>query len=747
VSRIDSAADARIAERLRTVTSARERALLNSLMGKVAIANAKLAYQLYTEIFDGPRWRALAARGAQTQRLLWASTGTKDPSYRDVRYVEDLVGPNTVNTLPPATLEAFRDHGSPRASLCEDVDGALDTMATLAEAGISMKEITDELLAQGLRLFGESFDKLLEAVGRHAGGTGAGKINHQTWSLPPRLTAAVEEAVADWRDNGKVRRLWHRDSTLWTGSDEGLWLGWLGIANGQLAHIERLQSIADAARSSGFSHALLLGMGGSSLGPEVMRMTFGKIAGFPELHVLDSTDPTQVRNIERKIDLTNTLFILSSKSGGTLEPNIFKDYFFERLKRSVGEAEAGRRFIAITDAGSKIHLLAESEGFRRVFFGVPAIGGRYSVLSDFGLVPAAIMGVDIAKFLDRTEQMVQACMPSVPVEQNPGVMLGLILGAAHNQGRNKLTLIASPGIGDLGAWLEQLVDESTGKAGKGIITVDREALAEPSMYGDDRLFVYVRLESAPDPAQDAGVAALAHAGHPVVRIGVDDVYDLGEEFFRWELATAVAGSVIGIHPFNQPDVEASKVATHKLTAEFERTGSLPVEAPLVEEDGVQLYADEDNTAALRAAVRGESLADYLRAHLDRIRLGDYFALLGYIEMNEADETALQAIRHAVRDRTHAATCLGFGPRFLHSTGQAYKGGPNSGVFLQITADDADDLPVPGHKLTFGVVKAAQARGDFQVLSERHRRAVRVHLGKNLSAGLAKLDAAAGQALS
>ena len=469
ISRIDSAVDALIAERFGGATNARQRAVLRSLQGKVAIANAKLTYQRYRELFNGPRWRALARRGAQTQRLLWASTGTKDASYRDVRYVEELIGPDTVNTMPPATLAAFRDHGRPRASLWEDLEGAFDTLATLADAGISLQEVTDKLLAEGVQLFSDAFDKLLGAVGKRAGNASAAKINQQNLDCcPSRSHWQTLEAIGDWRTNGKVRRLWARDASLWTGADEGQWLGWLGITNGQIAHIERLKSIAEAAKSEGFSHALLLGMGGSSLGPEVMRTTFGKIAGFPELHVLDSTDPMQVRAVESRIDLERTLFIVSSKSGNTLEPNIFKDYFFERVRRRLGKRAAGNHFIAITDPGSKIHRIAESEGFRRVFFGAPAIRGRYSVLSDFGLVPAAIMGVDVPKLLDRTEEMVQACMPSVPIDENPGVMLGLILGTAHNQGRNKLTLIVSPGIGDLGAWLEQLVAESTGKAGKGI---------------------------------------------------------------------------------------------------------------------------------------------------------------------------------------------------------------------------------------------------------------------------------------
>jgi transaldolase/glucose-6-phosphate isomerase len=357
------------------------------------------------------------------------------------------------------------------------------------------------------------------------------------------------------------------------------------------------------------------------------------------------------------------------------------------------------------------------------------------------------MGVDVSKLLDRTEEMVHACAPSVPVEENPGVVLGLILGAAHNQGRNKLTLITSPGIGDLGAWLEQLIAESTGKVGKGIIPVDRESLAAPAVYGNDRLFVYVRLEAAPDRAQDAALEALEQAGHPVVRIAVDEIYGIGEEFFRWEIATAVAGSIIGIHPFDQPDVEASKVATRKLTSEYEQTGQLPPESPIFEEGSIKLFTDDKNATALAAAVgQGASLSAYLKAHFDRIKAGDYFAVLGYIEMNTAHERALQAIRHVVRDKKRVATCLGFGPRFLHSTGQAYKGGPNTGIFLQITCDDIVDLSVPGQKYTFGVVKRAQARGDFQVLAERGRRALRIHLGKDVGAGLQRLDAAIKQAL-
>jgi transaldolase/glucose-6-phosphate isomerase len=566
-------------------------------------------------------------------------------------------------------------------------------------------------------------------------------------SLPEPLAATVKSTIAEWQSRGNMQRLWQRDATLWTGSDEDKWLGWLDIVEEQTAQHDQLQKIAKEVQNRGFQHVLLLGMGGSSLCPEVLRMTFGRIPHFPTLHVLDSTDPAQVKSFEHQIDIPTTLFIVSSKSGSTLEPNIFKQYFFERTKQAVGAVKVGSHFVAITDPGSKMQQVAEADHFLHVFFGRPSIGGRYSALSNFGMVPAAVIGIDTKKFLARAAEMVRACGPGVKVEENSGAVLGIILGTASNAGRDKVTLITSPGISDLGAWLEQLLAESTGKVGKGIIPVDREGLTNADVYSNDRVFVYVRLDSGPDADQDAKVAAIEKAGHPVVRISMADIYDLGAEFFRWEIATAVAGSIIGINAFNQPDVEASKIETRKLTTEYEKNGSLPPEKPILEDSGIKLFTDEINSAELAKAAGGEkSLAGYLKAHLARIKTGDYFAVLGYIQMNAEHEASLQALRYLVRDKKRVATCLGFGPRFLHSTGQAYKGGPNSGVFLQITCDDAVELPVPGQKYTFGIVKAAQARGDFQVLADRGRRALRVHLGSNLKAGLAALQAAVQKAL-
>ena len=454
------------------------------------------------------------------------------------------------------------------------------------------------------------------------------------------------------------------------------------------------------------------------------------------MHVLDSTDPAQVKTFEQKVDLAQTLFIVASKSGSTLEPNIFNQYFYQRVVETVGADEAGNHFVAITDPGSKMQQVAERDHFRRIFFGWANIGGRYSALSNFGMIPAAAMGLDTALLLASAKEMVEACKADV---DNPGLTLGAILGTAANHGRDKLTIIASPGIHDLGAWMEQLVAESTGKEGRAIIPVDRESIANVNVYGADRVFAYVRLTSAPDAEQDAQVAAFEAAGQPVIRIEVKDSYDVGQQFFCWEIATAIAGAIIGINPFNQPDVEASKIETKKLTSEYEERGSLPAETPIFTGDGVKLFTDENNAA--RLAGSEPTLAGYLQTFVNQIGAGDYFALLGYIEMNDAHEAALQSLRHAIRDSKKVATCLGFGPRFLHSTGQAYKGGPDSGVILQITCDDANDLAVPGQTFTFGIVKAAQARGDFQVLSDRGRRALRVHLGADVAAGLKTLQTA------
>lgn len=562
---------------------------------------------------------------------------------------------------------------------------------------------------------------------------------HFSYSLPAALAEAVDTVLDDWQQHDKVQQLWGRDARLWTGHDEADWLGWLDVPASMDDLPGDLHSLEGTIAGGSYRHVVLLGMGGSSMAPEVIYATLGARAGYPELIVLDSTDPAQVKSVEERIDLQHTLFLVASKSGSTLEPNILQAYFFQRAVDALGEAQAAACFIAVTDPGSDLEQLATVAGFRHIFHGKPAIGGRFSVLSNFGMVPAALTGVDVQRLLDNAQAMVTACAPGVPVRDNPGVLLGCILGVAAGNTRDKLTLAASPGIATIGAWLEQLVGESTGKQGKSIIPVDGEPLGDPGVYGNDRVFVYLRLESAPDAMQDAAVAQLEQAGQPVVRIPVKNARQLGQEFFRWEMATAVAGAILGINPFDQPDVEASKVETRKLTAAYEASGSLPADTPLVTGDGMTLYADPVNAAELESIVGGEATVyAYLQAHLGRAGAGDYVALLAYLERNTAHNNLLQSLRTVIRDSRRVATCTGFGPRFLHSTGQAYKGGRNNGVFLQITCEDAVDLPVPGRGYSFGVVKAAQARGDVAVLAERGRRVLRVHLGTDTLQGLQQL---------
>ena len=745
VSRIDTAVDKQLDERIARANDPHEKERLAALKGKVAIANAKLAYQEYKELFSGARWEKLAAKGAKPQRLLWASTGTKNKDYSDVLYVEELIGANTVNTVPPATLDAFRDHGKLRDSLEENVEEARHVLAELDKSGISLDAITEELVKDGVKLFADAADKLYGAVAHKRATVLGAAIGAQKLALGASLEKAVERSTEEWRASARIRKLWHKDKSVWTNDDENKWLGWLDSP--AKADIADYEDYAQRVKAQDFSDAVVLGMGGSSLGPEVLAETFPKKSGFPKLHVLDSTDPAQVRAMEKTVDLKKTLFIVSSKSGGTTEPNVMKDYFFAQVSKAIGTEAAGHRFIAVTDPGSSLEKVATKQGFARTFHGDPAIGGRYSVLSPFGLVPAATAGIDLRSLIHHTLAMVRSCGADVPPHENPGVQLGLAMGLAGLEGRDKVTIFSSKKIADFGAWAEQLIAESTGKDGKGLVPVNGETLGDVSVYGDDRFFIDLRTESENDAVHDEKLDALKQAGHPVVRIAIKSIEYIGQEFYRFEMATAVAGAVIGINPFNQPDVEAAKVKTRELTAAFEKSGALPKESPVVSTDAADLYTDEANASDLRKAGADGTLESWLKAHFSRIDAGDYVALLAYIERNAVHIDVLQAARLAIRDHRHAATCAEFGPRFLHSTGQAYKGGPDSGVFLQVTADDAKDLPVPGQKASFGVIKAAQARGDFGVLTERGRRALRVHLKGNLAQGLKALDDAIQQALN
>ena len=745
VSRIDSMVDKELDQAIAKANDPTEKERLAALKGKVAIANAKLAYQDYKQLFSGARWDKLRARGAKPQRLLWASTGTKNKDYSDVLYVEELIGPNTINTVPPATLDAFRDHGTPRDSLEENIDDARHVLDELEKSGVSLDAITAELVKDGVKQFADAADKLYGAVAHKRVASLGGGIDRQQLMLGDGIKKAVEKSTEDWRASARIRRFWHKDKSVWSNDDENKWLGWLNSP--AAADVADYEDFARRVKGQNFTDAVVLGMGGSSLGPEVLAETFAKKSGFPKLHVLDSTDPAQVRAMEKKIDIAKTLFIVSSKSGGTTEPNVMKDYFFDRVAKAIGADKAGHRFIAVTDPGSSLERVATKQGFARIFHGDPTIGGRYSVLSPFGLVPAAAAGIDVRGLIKHTLAMVRSCGADVPPHENPGVQLGLALGLAGLEGHDKVTISSSKKIADFGAWAEQLIAESTGKEGKGLIPIDGEPLGDPATYGSDRFFIDIRTEGEDDAVHGDKLGALEAAGHPVARIVMKSIDHIGQEFFRFEMATAVAGAVLGINPFNQPDVEAAKIKTRELTAAFEKTGSLPAERPVMASAEADIYTDEANVAALRKAGANGSLGSWIKAHLSRPGSGDYFALLAYIARDGASIDTLQKMRLAVREKRHVATCAEFGPRFLHSTGQAYKGGPDSGVFLQITADDAKDLPVPGQKASFGIIKAAQARGDFDVLTERGRRALRVHLKGDLKPALAALDAAISEALN
>ncbi len=556
------------------------------------------------------------------------------------------------------------------------------------------------------------------------------------YTLPADLQDAYEEAEESWDAAGNTERLWAKDPSLWTAKDEDRWLGWLTIVEQQLGQTSKFKALAAEIAEDGFQHFVLLGMGGSSLCPEVLAKTWGKQANAPELLVLDSTDPLQIMELRNKIDPARTLFCVSSKPGTALEPNIYLQYFFEETKKIAGES-AGRHFIAITNHGSKLEQLAGELKFRNVYFGDKSTGGRYSALSDFGMVPATAMGIDTEQFLKRTMEMVAACREPKAAE-NPGVQLGLVLiTAALNFKRDKITLIGTQTLAHLGAWLENLLAESTNKLGTGLIAVDREPIYSPDEYGQDRLFVYIKYLNDAGASLEPAVETIETAGQPLVRLVVNDLYELGQVFFQWEFATAVAGSILHINPFDEPDLGAGEIITQELAEALERDGTLPEETAVLDHDGMKLFADPVNAKALTSNSH-LTLGGVIRTHIDRLRDGDYFALLAYMPMFPEYEEKLQRIRVQITSHKHVATVLGFGSGLRYSARQAYGWGPNSGVFLQITCDDAFDVPVPGQKYTFGAVKAAQARGDSAALAERKRRALRIHLGKDVGAGLDRL---------
>ena len=730
VSRVDTAVDPMIEARL---AEDPENAKLRGLLGKAAIANAVLAYEAFDRHFHGDGFADLKAAGGHVQRPLWASTSAKNPRYRDVIYAEALVGPDTVDTMPPATITAFRDHGvADQATVNADYADAHRVFDQLAEAGIDMTAVTADLLAAGVKSFGASYDELIRGIAEKVDTMRGGYGKRQHFDLGAS-TDTVAEAIRSDGTRAVARRIWEREPDLWKPGDNahaaviGNRLGWLDVIDTMRAELPRLLGLTTDVRDGGFRNCVLLGMGGSSLAPEVLRSSFGSAAGQPELHVLDTTDPAAIVQLTRTLEPRTTLFITASKSGTTLETLSHLAHFWQWLN-DAGIPDAGRHFICITDPGSPLAATARERGFRHLFENPSDIGGRYSALSFFGLVPAAILGIDIEGFLDRAAQMRAQSHPGIPADLNCGLALGTAFGLLQRAGRDKVTILAPPRVAGFSLWAEQLIAESTGKEGKGIIPIGDEPIGDPGVYGDDRLFAALRLGES-ETEFDGEVGALRSAGLPCVTLQLTDLLDLAAEFFRWEFATAVAGAELGIDPFDEPNVQESKDNTRKVLAQYEQSGSLGGESASVSDDGISVFG-----APGRDGI-GSALTDFLSA----VNPGDYVAMMAYVTPNAENEAALQRLRVAIRDEHRVATTLGFGPRFLHSTGQLHKGGPNSGVYIQVTTDDAVDVPIPGQPFTFSTLKQAQALGDLQSLREHGRRVIRLHISGDLAVGLSRLS--------
>src|SRR5438477_3228860 len=720
VSRVDTAVDKLLEQKIASAKDPAERDRLQRLLGKAAVANAKMAYQSFLRIFNEPEFAELRRKGASVQRCLWASTGTKNPNYSDVMYVEELIGPETVNTMPQQTMMAFKEHGEVRVSLLENLDGARQVLRDLATVGIDMDKVTYDLQVDGVKLFADSITKLLEEIANKKKRLKGGDVGAHEAQLGA-IEGAVKTRLAQLEQAAVGRRIAEKDAGLWASNGSGEKeeiknrLGWLQVADLMEERVSELEGLRNEMVAEGFTDCVVMGMGGSSLAPEVFRQTFGAPKGALNVHVLDTTDPAAIATLEQAIDLKRTVFIVASKSGTTLETLSHYRYFWQR------SGQQGRQFLAITDPGTTLADEGKRRSFRRVFLNPADIGGRYSALSYFGLVPPALRGVALAGLLDRAGTMVQACSGSGPVDQNPGVWLGAVLAEATMAGRDKVTIIAPPALHSFGVWAEQLIAESTGKAGKGLVPVADEALGAPQVYGSDRIFVRLALAGDDDP--NAGrLADLSKAGHPAATLKRSDPLGFGAEFFRWEYAIAVAGAILGINVFDQPNVQEAKDLTKKVLSE----GNPPTTG-----DGIRWAGQQG--ATLEAAVQ---------ALLGQVRPGDYVALLAFIAPDAKNDSPLNAIRLAIRDKYRVATTVGYGPRYLHSTGQLHKGGPNTGVFLQIVGDDPKDIPIPGERLSFGVLKQAQALGDFQALRNHGRRVLRVQL-HDVAHGLVKIGQAVG----
>ncbi|MBX3065130.1 MAG: bifunctional transaldolase/phosoglucose isomerase [Anaerolineae bacterium] len=746
LSRIDTLVDKQLENNIRAAQGRDlDRVSANrQLLGKAAIANAKVAYKRFKYLFYGDRFAKLREAGAMVQRPLWASTGTKNPAYPDTLYLDSLIGKDTVNTVPQATLFAFKDHGTAAPTLDYGLDEAQELLDKLTEVGIDLDRITQQLQDDGVDLFIDSFKKLINRVEGKRKTLLSGFMQRQDVVLGQYQDAVAKE-IKRLRTQLSITRTWNHDATLWKESADHVKvisnrLGWLTIANDGRIDRAKLRDLRDEAKKLGWTHVVLLGMGGSSLAPEVLARTFGKQAGFPELIVLDSTDPETILGVEKTADLDKTVFVVASKSGTTIETLSMQRYFYQKYQEA--GKKAGEHFIAITDPGSKLEGWAKELGFRHTFLNPEDIGGRYAALSYFGMVPAALLGLDFERIMDAGAEMQVACSQGVTGNNHPGLWLGAVIGVLWREGRDKLTILASEDFGSFGDWAEQLVAESTGKEGKGIVPITGASVGLPHDYSDDRMFVYLRLDDS-EANPDAEVRALQEAGHPVVTLRLRDKFDIGAEFFRWEFATAVAGMILQVNPFDEPNVTESKNNTLRLLEFYEKEGRLPQELPILHEEGVSLYADAAtgkllHDLAVQQSFDSTQLASLLAAFFTLVRSGDYFALLAYLQQSPFNEAALETIRRRLRHTFSRAVTLGFGPRFLHSTGQLHKGGANNGIFVQITVSDHADPAIPQANYGFSTLKQAQAAGDWQALQSKGRRVVRLHIENDTHSGLATL---------
>lgn len=712
----------------------------SALHGQTAIASAKIAYQIYKEIYSSERYKKLEKSDGRPQRLLWASTSTKNPEYSDIKYIEPLIGENTINTVPMETLNAYRDHGEPEKRLEYDVDKSKNVLDLLKEVDIDLDEVTRKLEDEGVEKFNKPYDSLIESLERIRKSTESEEVDPQSLSMG-KFQGAIEKRMKEMENINFAERLWRKDAGLWKKDNESRKnirnaLGWLHSAEKMMNDVPHLQQFVSEVKAAGYNHVVHMGMGGSSLAPLVFERSFSpEKEGLP-LTVLDTTDPLTILKIEKEIDVEKTLFIVASKSGTTSEPLAFGDYFYSKVKEKKGD-KAGENFVAITDPGTALVNLAHKRKFRRVFLNFKDIGGRYSALTYFGIVPAALMGLPVGEILERAIRMLHACSSCVKIEENPGLSLGAMLGELARNGHDKLTFLVPDSLSTLGMWLEQLLAESTGKENTGILPIAGEPLGDSSVYGDDRVFAYLSLKSEKDEEMDARVREMISTGQPVVTIHLEDRYDLAQEFFRWEIATATAGAIIGINAFNQPNVQESKDNTKRLLKLVEKEGKLHEEAPVLSSDSLTMYASE------KAADVPGLLSEFFK----QAKKHDYIALQAYLPEDPQINEELQSVRVFLRDYLHLASTLGYGPRFLHSTGQYHKGGPNNGLFLQLTSDENEDADIPDRPYSFGVLKEAQALGDLEALRKHNRRVVKIHLSGDTLHGLKMLKKTVEESLS